>query len=173
MYKKLNASVFPGSQGGPLIHVIAGKAVALKEAMEPSFKIYQQQVVDNAKAMVEVFLQKGYKIVTGGTCNHLFLLDLVDRNFTGKDAETALGRANITVNKNTVPNDLQNACVTSGVRIGTPAVTRRGLKEVEVRELASWICNILENIRNDSVIARTKNKVLDICGRLPVYTSHS
>lgn len=169
LYKKINAAVFPGIQGGPLMHVIAGKAVALKEAMEPEFKIYQQQVVDNAKAMVQVFLQRRYKVVSGGTENHLFLLDFIDKNFTGKDADAALGRANITVNKNSVPNDPRNPFVTSGVRIGTPAVTRRGFKEVEVRELAGWICDILDNINNDEVIKIIKNKVLDICARFPVY----
>jgi len=169
LYKKLNSAVFPGGQGGPLMHVIAGKAVALKEAMEPEFKIYQQQVADNAKAMVEVFLERGYKVVSGGTHNHLFLLDLVDKNLTGKEADAALGRANITVNKNSVPNDPKSPFVTSGVRIGTPAVTRRGFKEAEVRELAGWICDVLDNINDEATIERTKKKVLDICARLPVY----
>ncbi|HED2336993.1 TPA: serine hydroxymethyltransferase [Serratia liquefaciens] len=169
LYKKLNSAVFPGGQGGPLMHVIAGKAVALKEAMEPEFKIYQQQVADNAKAMVEVFLERGYKVVSGGTYNHLFLLDLVDKNLTGKEADAALGRANITVNKNSVPNDPKSPFVTSGVRIGTPAVTRRGFKEAEVRELAGWICDVLDNINDEATIERTKKKVLDICARLPVY----
>jgi len=169
LYKKLSSAVFPGCQGGPLMHVIAGKAVALKEAMEPAFKIYQQQVADNSKAMVEVFLQRGYKVVSGGTHNHLFLLDLVDKNLTGKEAAAALGRANITVNKNSVPNDPQSPFVTSGVRIGTPAVTRRGFKEAEVLELAGWICDVLDNINYDATIERTKQKVLDICARLPIY----
>lgn len=161
--------MFPGGQGGPLMHVIAGKAVALKEAMEPEFKVYQQQVAVNAKAMVEVFLQRGYKVVSGGTHNHLFLLDLVDKNLTGKEADAALGRANITVNKNSVPNDPKSPFVTSGVRIGTPAVTRRGFKEADVRELAGWICDVLDNINDEATIERTKKKVLDICARLPVY----
>src|SRR5471030_1568321 len=169
LYKKLNSAVFPGGQGGPLMHVIAGKAVALKEAMEPAFRIYQQQVAKNAKAMVEVFLQRGYNIVSGGTDNHLFLVDLVDKNLTGKEADAALGRANITVNKNSVPNDPKSPFVTSGVRIGTPAVTRRGFKEAEVRELAGWICDVLDSIHDEAVIERTKQKVLDICARYPVY----
>ncbi|MFL4196968.1 serine hydroxymethyltransferase, partial [Escherichia coli] len=136
LYKKLNSAVFPGGQGGPLMHVIAGKAVALKEAMEPEFKTYQQQVAKNAKAMVEVFLERGYKVVSGGTDNHLFLVDLVDKNLTGKEADAALGRANITVNKNSVPNDPKSPFVTSGIRVGTPAITRRGFKEAEAKELA-------------------------------------
>jgi len=168
-YKKLNSAVFPGGQGGPLMHVIAGKAVALKEAMEPEFKIYQQQVAKNARAMVEVVLERGYNVVSGGTHNHLFLMDLVDKNLTGKEADAALGRANITVNKNSVPNDPKSPFVTSGVRIGTPAVTRRGFKEAEVRELAGWICDVLDNINDEATIERVKNKVLDICARFPVY----
>jgi len=169
LYKKLNSAVFPGGQGGPLMHVIAGKAVALKEAMEPEFKVYQQKVAANAKAMVEVFLSRGYKVVSGGTHNHLFLLDLVDKNLTGKEADAALGRANITVNKNSVPNDPKSPFVTSGIRIGTPAVTRRGFQEADVRELAGWICDVLDNINDEATIERTKKKVLDICARLPVY----
>jgi glycine hydroxymethyltransferase len=169
LYKKLNSAVFPGGQGGPLMHVIAGKAVALKEAMEPEFKVYQQQVADNAKAMVKVFLDRGYKVVSGGTCNHLFLLDLVDKNLTGKEADAALGRANITVNKNSVPNDPKSPFVTSGIRLGTPAVTRRGFKEAEVCELAGWICDVLDNLNDEATIERTKKKVLDICARFPVY----
>lgn len=137
LYKKLNSAVFPGGQGGPLMHVIAGKAVALKEAMEPEFKTYQQQVAKNAKAMVEVFLERGYKVVSGGTDNHLFLVDLVDKNLTGKEADAALGRANITVNKNSVPNDPKSPFVTSGIRVGTPAITRRGFKEAEAKE--NWL----------------------------------
>ncbi|MDU2733840.1 MAG: serine hydroxymethyltransferase [Mixta calida] len=169
LYKKLNSAVFPGGQGGPLMHVIAGKAVALKEAMEPEFKVYQQQVAKNAKAMVEVFLERGYNVVSGGTHNHLFLLDLVDKNLTGKEADAALGRANITVNKNSVPNDPKSPFVTSGVRIGTPAVTRRGFKEAEVRELAGWIADVLDNVNDEATIERTKQKVLEVCSRLPVY----
>ena len=169
LYKKLNSAVFPGGQGGPLMHVIAGKAVALKEAMEPEFKTYQQQVAKNAKAMVEVFLERGYKVVSGGTDNHLFLVDLVDKNLTGKEADAALGRANITVNKNSVPNDPKSPFVTSGIRVGTPAITRRGFKEAEAKELAGWMCDVLDNINDEAVIERVKGKVLDICARFPVY----
>lgn len=166
LYKKLNSAVFPGGQGGPLMHVIAGKAVALKEAMEPEFKTYQQQVAKNAKAMVEVFLERGYKVVSGGTDNHLFLVDLVDKNLTGKEADAALGRANITVNKNSVPNDPKSPFVTSGIRVGTPAITRRGFKEAEAKELAGWMCDVLDSINDEAVIERIKGKVLDICARL-------
>ncbi|EEQ7458075.1 serine hydroxymethyltransferase [Escherichia coli] len=169
LYKKLNSAVFPGGQGGPLMHVIAGKAVALKEAMEPEFKTYQQQVAKNAKAMVEVFLERGYKVVSGGTDNHLFLVDLVDKNLTGKEADAALGCANITVNKNSVPNDPKSPFVTSGIRVGTPAITRRGFKEVEAKELAGWMCDVLDSINDEAVIERIKGKVLDICARYPVY----
>ncbi|HFL8754080.1 TPA: serine hydroxymethyltransferase [Escherichia coli] len=169
LYKKLNSAVFPGGQGGPLMHVIAGKAVALKEAMEPEFKTYQQQVAKNAKAMVEVFLERGYKVVSGGTNNHLFLVDLVDKNLTGKEADAALGRANITVNKNSVPNDPKSPFVTSGIRVGTPAITRRGFKEAEAKELAGWMCDVLDSINDEAVIERIKGKVLDICARYPVY----
>ncbi|KFX19284.1 serine hydroxymethyltransferase [Pectobacterium betavasculorum] len=169
LYKKLNSAVFPGGQGGPLMHVIAGKAVALKEAMEPEFKVYQQQVAKNAKAMVDVFLSRGFNVVSGATSNHLFLLDLVSKNLTGKEADAALGRANITVNKNSVPNDPKSPFVTSGIRIGTPAATRRGFKEAEVRELAGWICDVLDNINDEATIERVKQKVLDICARFPVY----
>ncbi|EEW0398731.1 serine hydroxymethyltransferase [Escherichia coli] len=170
LYKKLNSAVFPGDQGGPLMHVIAGKAVALKEAMEPEFKTYQQQVAKNAKAMVEVFLERGYKVVSGGTDNHLFLVDLVDKNLTGKEADAALGRANITVNKNSVPNDPKSPFVTSGIRVGTPAITRRGFKEAEAKELAGWMCDVLDSINDEAVIERIKGKVLDICARYPVYS---
>lgn len=169
LYKKLNSAVFPGGQGGPLMHVIAGKAVALKEAMEPEFKTHQQQVAKNAKAMVEVFLERGYKVVSGGTDNHLFLVDLVDKNLTGKEADAALGRANITVNKNSVPNDPKSPFVTSGIRVGTPAITRRGFKEAEAKELAGWMCDVLDSINDEAVIERIKGKVLDICARYPVY----
>ena len=169
LYKKLNSAVFPGGQGGPLMHVIAGKAVALKEAMEPEFKTYQQQVAKHAKAMVEVFLERGYKVVSGGTDNHLFLVDLVDKNLTGKEADAALGRANITVNKNSVPNDPKSPFVTSGIRVGTPAITRRGFKEAEAKELAGWMCDVLDSINDEAVIERIKGKVLDICARYPVY----
>ncbi|AZQ09702.1 serine hydroxymethyltransferase [Shewanella khirikhana] len=169
LYKKLNSAVFPGGQGGPLMHVIAGKAVAFKEALEPEFKVYQQQVVVNAKAMVEVFLERGYKIVSGGTDNHLMLVDLIGRELTGKEADAALGRANITVNKNSVPNDPRSPFVTSGIRIGTPAITRRGFKEAEARELTHWICDVLDNANDDAVIERVKGQVLELCARFPVY----
>ncbi|VEE63269.1 Pyridoxal-phosphate-dependent serine hydroxymethyltransferase [Shewanella putrefaciens] len=169
LYKKLNSAVFPGGQGGPLMHVIAGKAVAFKEALEPEFKAYQQQVVKNAKAMVEVFLERGYKIVSGGTDNHLMLVDLIGRDLTGKEADAALGSANITVNKNSVPNDPRSPFVTSGVRIGTPAITRRGFKEAEAKELTGWICDILDDAHNPVVIERVKGQVLALCARFPVY----
>ncbi|OCG18919.1 serine hydroxymethyltransferase [Gilliamella sp. App6-5] len=169
LYKKLNSAVFPGAQGGPLMHVIAAKAVALKEAMEPAYKEYQQQVVKNAKTMVDVIVQRGYKVVSGETHNHLFLIDLVDKNITGKEADAALGSANITVNKNSVPKDPQSPFVTSGVRIGTPAITRRGFKEAESRDLANWICDVLDNIDDEQAIQAVKDKVLAICRRLPVY----
>ena len=169
LYKKLNSAVFPGGQGGPLMHVIAGKAVALTEAIEPVFKTYPPQVAKNAKAMVEVFLERGYKVVSGGTDNHLFLVDLVDKNLTGKEADAALGRANITVNKNSVPNDPKSPFVTSGIRVGTPAITRRGFKEAEAKELAGWMCDVLDSINDEAVIERIKGKVLDICARYPVY----
>ena len=167
--KKLNSAVFPGGQGGPLMHVIAGKAVAFKEAMEPEFKEYQGQVLKNAQAMADEFQKRGYKVVSGGTHNHLFLVDLVDKDITGKDADAALGKAFITVNKNAVPNDPRSPFVTSGIRIGTPAVTRRGFNEADVRQLANWMCDVLDDINDDATIARVKEQVLDICGRHPVY----
>ncbi|GGB34039.1 serine hydroxymethyltransferase [Oceanisphaera marina] len=167
--KKLNSAVFPGGQGGPLMHVIAAKAVAFKEAMEPEFKEYQGQVVKNAQAMADEFQKRGYKVVSGGTHNHLFLLDLIDKGITGKEADAALGRAFITVNKNAVPNDPRSPFVTSGIRIGTPAVTRRGFKEAEVRQLAGWICDVLNDINDEAAIANVKEQVQDICRRHPVY----
>ncbi|ARU65650.1 serine hydroxymethyltransferase [Histophilus somni] len=172
LYKKLNSAVFPAGQGGPLVHVIAAKAVCFKEALEPEFKTYQAQVVKNAKAMVKVFKQRGYNVVSNGTENHLFLVDLVNHGLTGKAADAALSRANITVNKNAVPNDPQKPFVTSGIRVGTPAVTRRGFNEEDVAELAGWMCDILDSMNKDNheqVIADTKEKVLAICKRLPVY----
>ena len=169
LQKKLNFAVFPESQGGPLMHVIAAKAVCFKEAMEPEWKAYQAQVVKNAQAMVKVFLERGIDIVSGGTDDHLFLVDLIKKDITGKDADAALGRANITVNKNSVPNDPRSPFVTSGLRIGTPAVTRRGFKEAEVTELAGWICDILDDIQNESTIERVKEQVKAICARFPVY----
>ncbi|CCO49149.1 serine hydroxymethyltransferase [Vibrio nigripulchritudo SOn1] len=168
-YKKLNSAVFPGGQGGPLMHVIAGKAVAFKEALEPEFKEYQQRVVANAKAMVAEFLERGYNIVSGSTENHLFLVDLIDKDITGKDADAALGAANITVNKNSVPNDPRSPFVTSGIRVGTPSITRRGFTEEDAKNLAGWMCDILDNMGDEAVIEATKAKVLEICKRLPVY----
>ncbi len=167
--KKLNSMIFPGIQGGPLMHVIAAKAVAFKEALQPEFKIYQQQVVVNARAMAQVLMERGYKILSGGTDNHLFLLDLINKDISGKEAEEALGAAYITVNKNSVPNDPRSPFVTSGIRIGTPAVTTRGFKEAEVRALAGWICDVLDNGRDAATIERVKHQVLEICGRFPVY----
>jgi glycine hydroxymethyltransferase len=167
--KKLNSLIVPGTQGGPLMHVIAAKAVAFLEAMQPEFVGYQQLVVDNARVMCKVLMQRGHKIVSGGTDNHLFLLDLIDKGVTGKDADAALGRAHITVNKNAVPNDPRPPFVTSGLRIGTPAVTTRGFKEAEVTQLAHWIADVLEDVGNEAVIARTRDAVRDICRRFPVY----
>jgi glycine hydroxymethyltransferase len=167
--KKLNSMVFPGTQGGPLMHVIAAKAVAFKEAMEPAFRDYQQRVLRNARVMVEVMQQRGYKIVSGRTDDHLFLVDLIDKGITGKAADAALGAANITVNKNAVPNDPQSPFVTSGIRIGTPAITTRGFGEAEARELAGWICDILDDIGNLAVIEAVRAKVLELCRRFPVY----
>ena len=151
------------------MHVIAAKAVCFKEAMEPEWKAYQAQVVKNAQAMAETFMSRGINIVSNGTEDHLFLVDLIDKEFSGKDADAALGRANITVNKNSVPNDPRSPFVTSGIRIGTPAVTRRGFKEEEVAQLTNWICDILDDINNEDVIARVKGQVVDICARFPVY----
>ncbi|MCK4871047.1 MAG: serine hydroxymethyltransferase [Gammaproteobacteria bacterium] len=167
--KKLDSLVFPGTQGGPMMHVIAAKAVAFKEALQPEFKVYQEKTLANARAMAQVFLERGYKVVSGGTDDHLFLLDLTDKGITGKDADMALGSANITVNKNVVPNDSQSPFITSGIRIGTPAVTTRGFGKVEVRELANWMCDILDDLQNPQVIQQVKAKVLDICKHFPVY----
>jgi glycine hydroxymethyltransferase len=168
--KKLNSLVFPGTQGGPLMHVIAAKAVAFKEALEPEFKTYQQQVIKNAQTMANTMIKRGYKIVSGGTDNHLFLVDLIDKGLTGKEADAALGSANITVNKNAVPNDPQSPFVTSGIRIGTPAMTTRGFNENDAQELANWICDVLDNIKDPATIDAVRQKVLAICKRLPVYT---
>lgn len=169
LQKKLNFAVFPESQGGPLMHVIAAKAVCFKEAMEPEWKAYQDQVVKNARAMAETFMARGIKIVSEGTDDHLFLVDLIDKEFSGKDADAALGRAYITVNKNSVPNDPRSPFVTSGLRIGTPAVTRRGFKEAEVADLTNWICDILDDINNEDTINAVKEKVKAVCKRFPVY----
>jgi len=167
--KKLNSLVFPGTQGGPLMHVIAAKAVAFKEALQPEFKAYQQQVVDNARAMAATLAERGYDIVSGGTDNHLFLVDLVKQDITGKDADAWLGRANITVNKNAVPNDPRSPFVTSGLRMGTPAVTTRGFGEAECRTLAGWIADVLDARGDEAGIERARGQVLELCGRFPVY----
>jgi glycine hydroxymethyltransferase len=167
--KKLSSMVFPGTQGGPLMHVIAAKAVAFEEALQPDFKQYQGQVVANARAMAGRLQERGYDIVSGGTDNHLFLVDLIAKGITGKEADTALDAAHITVNKNAVPNDPKPPFVTSGIRIGTPAVTTRGFREAEVRALSDWIADILDDPANDSTIARVRSQVLDVCARFPVY----
>ncbi|HEX7373476.1 MAG TPA: serine hydroxymethyltransferase [Steroidobacteraceae bacterium] len=167
--KKLNSMIFPGTQGGPLMHVIAAKAVAFLEAMQPEFVQYQQQVVANAQEMCRVFQQRGIRIVSGGTDNHLFLVDLVDKNVTGKEADAALGRAHITVNKNSVPNDPRPPMVSSGIRIGTPAVTTRGFRQAEVAELAGWIADVLDAPNDEAVNARVRSAVGAICQRFPVY----
>ena len=169
LQKKINSAVFPGGQGGPLEHVIAAKAICFKEAMDPAFKTYQQQVVKNAKAMAKVFIDRGFDVVSNGTENHLFLLSLVKEDITGKDADAALGRAHITVNKNAVPNDPRSPFVTSGLRIGSPAITRRGFNEADATELAGWICDILDNMGDEAVIDDVRGKVAEICKRLPVY----
>ena len=170
--KKFNSLVFPGIQGGPLMHVIAAKAVALKEALEDDFKIYQQQVVTNARKMAEVIINRGYKVISNGTDNHLVLIDLIDKGLTGKDAEAALGSANITVNKNAVPNDPQSPFVTSGLRLGTPAATTRGFKEAEIEKLSNWICDILDNLGDTGKISSIKQQVLDLCRDFPVYEAN-
>jgi glycine hydroxymethyltransferase len=167
--KKLNSLVFPGIQGGPLMHVIAAKAVALKEALQPEFKHYQAQVIENARAMAAAFISRGFNIVSGGTDNHLFLVDLISHALTGKLADAKLGEANITVNKNAVPNDPQSPFVTSGIRIGTPAVTTRGFGKAECIELTGWVCDVLEDPENEAVIHRVKHQVLELCHRFPVY----
>jgi len=167
--KKLNSLVFPGTQGGPLMHVIAAKAVAFREALQPEFRDYQARVLANARAMAQVFLERGYKVVSGGTDDHLFLVDLIDKGITGKQADAALGSANITVNKNAVPNDPQSPFVTSGIRVGTPAVTTRGFDAAEVRELAGWMCDIMDDVENTATIDQVRAKALELCKRFPVY----
>jgi glycine hydroxymethyltransferase len=167
--KKLNSLVFPGTQGGPLMHVIAAKAVAFKEAMEPGFREYQAQVLANARAMAQVFIDRGYDVVSGGTDDHLFLVSFIEHGLTGKDVDAWLGAANITVNKNAVPNDPQSPFVTSGIRVGTPAVTTRGLGESEVRALAAWMCDVIDSRGDAGVIAAVKDKALALCARFPVY----
>ena len=170
LHKKLNSALFPGSQGGPLMHVIAAKAVCFKEAMEPEFIEYQQQILNNAKRMSASLMENDIDIVSNGTSNHMFLVDLVKNKITGKVLDAALGQANITVNKNSVPNDPQSPFVTSGIRIGTPAVTRRGFKETEMDLIASWIKNIIHDVENEKLINQTKNEVTDLCGQFPVYS---
>lgn len=171
--KKLNSQVFPGLQGGPLMHVIAAKAVAFKECLEPEFKTYQEQVLKNARHFAKIMISKGYNIVSGGTDNHLFLVDLIDKDITGKDAENALGEANITTNKNAVPNDPRSPFVTSGLRLGTPALTTRGFKEPEITLVAEWVCEVLDALRKSetlpNTISKVKSQVLELCKRFPVY----
>jgi len=167
--KKFNSAVFPGGQGGPLMHVIAAKAVSFKEAMSEDFKTYQQQVVTNAKVMAQTFIERGINIVSGGTENHLMLVDLIGKEYTGKDADAALGAAHITVNKNAVPNDPRSPFITSGLRVGTPAITTRGFKEPEVIELTHWMCDILEDVSDKAVIDRVRAQVAELCARFPVY----
>jgi glycine hydroxymethyltransferase len=169
LHKKFNSMVFPGIQGGPLMHVIAAKAVAFLEALQPEFKAYSAQVVANARAMTRVLQERGYKIVSGGTDNHLFLLDLIDKNITGKDADAALGSAHMTVNKNAVPNDPRPPSISSGLRIGTPAVTTRGFKEPEVQQLANWMADVLDHMGDASAIEKARAQVVAICKRFPVY----
>lgn len=168
--KKFDSAVFPGSQGGPLMHVIAAKAIAFQEALQPDFKIYQKQVLTNAEMMAKTLIQRGYSIVSGGTKNHLFLVDLINKNITGKAADAALDQANITVNKNAVPNDPRSPFVTSGLRLGTPAITTRGLKENESKILGEWIADILDDIENEKKIAQVKQDVLQLCSKFPVYS---
>ena len=168
--KRINSNIFPGIQGGPLMHVIAAKAVAFKEALTPEFKTYQIQVVKNAQAMAKVFIARGFDVVSGGTDNHLMLVSLVSKGITGKAADAALGKAHITVNKNAVPNDPQSPFVTSGIRVGTPAPTTRGFKEDEMQEIAHWMCDVMDNLDNESVIAAVREKVTSLCARFPVYS---
>jgi glycine hydroxymethyltransferase len=168
--KKFDSNIFPGIQGGPLMHVIAAKAVAFKEALQPEFKIYQQQVIDNAKAMAKVFMSRGFDVVSGGTDDHLMLVSLIAKGITGKAADAALGKAHITVNKNAVPNDPQSPFVTSGIRVGTPAPTTRGFKEAEVTDIANWMCDVMENMEDETVIAAVREKVSALCARFPVYS---
>lgn len=169
LYKKINSSVFPGSQGGPLMHVIAAKALSFKEASEPQFKIYQKQVIKNAKIMVKCLIKRGYKIISKQTSNHLFLIDLINKNITGQEACNVLEKFNITVNKNSVPNDIHKPYITSGIRIGTPAITRRGFKEKETENLSHWIADILDNIKDLKKVQHIKQNVLCLCMKFPVY----
>ncbi len=169
--KKFQSLIFPGTQGGPLMHAIAGKAVAFREAQDPAFRVYQEKVIANAKAMANAVMERGYSVVSGGTDNHLFLMDLVNKGLTGKAGDAALGDAHITVNKNTVPNDPQSPFVTSGLRIGTPAITTRGFGETESHDLGNWICDVLDDIDNEAVRAQVRDRVTEVCARFPVYES--
>jgi glycine hydroxymethyltransferase len=169
IHKRISSLVFPGTQGGPLMHVIAAKAVAFLEALQPEFKAYSRQIIQNARAMTRVLQSRGFKIVSGGTDNHLFLLDLIDKNITGKDADAALGRAHITVNKNAVPNDPRSPFVTSGLRLGTPAVTTRGFKEPEIEQLTNWIADVLGSMGDSAIEARVRASATELCRRFPVY----
>jgi len=168
--KKIDSNIFPGIQGGPLMHVIAAKAVAFKEAMQPEFRVYQQQVIDNARAMAKVFIARGFDVVSGGTDDHLMLVSLIAKGITGKAADAALSKAHITVNKNAVPNDPQSPFVTSGIRVGTPAPTTRGFKEAEVTDVANWMCDVMENLEDETVLAEVREKVSALCKRFPVYS---
>ena len=170
LHKKINSSVMPGSQGGPLMHVIAAKAVCFKEALEPEFKQYQAQVLKNANKMCQVLQEQGVEIVSNGTKNHMFLVDLINRGVTGREVEETLGRSNITLNKNAVPNDPQSRFITSGLRIGTPAITTRGFKEAETSKVASWMCDILDNLESEKEIKRVKAEVVSLCDQFPVYS---
>jgi glycine hydroxymethyltransferase len=167
--KRLNSAIFPGGQGGPLMHVIAAKAVAFKEALQPDFKVYQQHVLDNSRVMAATLIKRGYKIVSGGTDDHLMLIDLIDKKITGKDAEAVLGQAYITTNKNAVPNDPQSPFITSGLRIGSPAVTTRGFRKAECEQVTNWICDILDDIHNAELVERIRKEVITLCKRFPVY----
>ncbi|MDP3334241.1 MAG: serine hydroxymethyltransferase [Methylococcaceae bacterium] len=168
--KKIDSNIFPGIQGGPLMHVIAAKAVAFKEAMQPEFRVYQQQVIDNARAMAKVFIARGFDVVSGGTDDHLMLVSLIAKGITGKAADAALSKAHITVNKNAVPNDPQSPFVTSGIRVGTPAPTTRGFREAEVTDVANWMCDVMENLEDETVLAAVREKVSELCKRFPVYS---
>jgi len=168
--KKIDSNIFPGIQGGPLMHVIAAKAVAFKEAMQPEFRVYQQQVIDNARAMAKVFIARGFDVVSGGTDDHLMLVSLIAKGITGKAADAALSKAHITVNKNAVPNDPQTPFVTSGIRVGTPAPTTRGFKEAEMTDVANWMCDVMENMEDETVLAEVREKVSALCKRFPVYS---
>jgi glycine hydroxymethyltransferase len=168
--KKIDSVIFPGIQGGPFMHIIAAKAVAFKEAMQPQFKAYQEQVIKNARAMAKVFIDRGFDVVSGGTDNHLMLVSLIPKGITGKAADAALNKAHITVNKNAVPNDPQSPFVTSGIRVGTPAPTTRGFKEAEVTEVAHWMCDVMENLEDETVLATVREKVKELCARFPVYS---